>query len=923
MTDALPVQAIFHFGPFSLEVDNARLLRDGQALDLVPKDLDLLSVLVQGHGRLLTKDDLLDAVWQRRFVSESVLKSGISRLRTALGDDARQPRYIETAQRRGYRFIAPVRTAVVMPSAESASHAAPEPAPAAWVDRPAATAWLQAQLDAVQAGATRIALLAGEAGIGKTSLVEHFMQHVAARELARVAAGQCVEQTAAIEPYLPALDAMNALCRGAAGSALVPLLRNVAPGWLLQLPWLVPADERLALQRETAGTTQDRMLRECGEFFDRATVDAPLLLVIEDLHWSDPATLQLVGYLARRRGTARLLVLATVRRAEMIASDLPSRAWHQALREHHLCEEFNLERFSESETAHFLAQRLPAHNWSDDAVRRLHAQTTGLPLFLAAMADEWSSGGEPAGQAGVPRSIFKLIERQHDRLTETQRQWLEVAAVAGVEFVHLPVARALAVDADALKRGFDALVRQRLWLHALGAVHLPDGRVGARYGFRHAVYRQVLYALTDETGRVQWHRRLAAALLDDGGDEAADVSASVAMHFERGQAPMQAAEHLARAGQRALQRFAPTEAADIARHALALLTSLTERGATLGTEVTLHVVLGVALSTLEGAASLASSQAFHDALRLMDGLPSVATRVPVLYGVWWSALVRGEIPRARDMAIRVGALGQQRDDASLQFAATAALGITLTHAGEFDAARDHLLQALASLQAHAGQALAAMFVFDPVVQLGGCLADALWWLGQAEAAKHRSAHALAHAEAAKHPPSLLLALTQAAQLHVHAGEFDDALALGQRAQQLAGLHQLAHGVGACVWVQGRARTALGELEPGLAQMREGLRLQQADGLVYGQTRWYVWFARASLDADRLDEAGTALQNGLALARSTGEQADLSALHRLHGVWLLRQGRPAEAQTAWQAAIEVARRQGAVTLERAARDAAGR
>jgi predicted RNA polymerase sigma factor len=78
-----------------------------------------------------------------------------------------------------------------------------------------------------------------------------------------------------------------------------------------------------------------------------------------------------------------------------------------------------------------------------------------------------------------------------------------------------------------------------------------------------------------------------------------------------------------------------------------------------------------------------------------------------------------------------------------------------------------------------------------------------------------------------------------------------------------------------------------------------------------------------LDADRLDEAGTALQDGLALARSTGEQADLSALHRLHGVWLLRQGRPAEAQTAWQAAIEVARRQGAVTLERAARDAAGR
>jgi len=910
----LPPPPVLSFGPFSLDRANARLLRNGQPLELVPKDLDVLCFLAERPGRLVSKGELLDAVWQRRFVSESVLKNGISRLRAVLGDDARQPRYIETAQRRGYRFIAAVH--------EGAEPTAPVAAPAwaasngpAWVERGAALTWLQRQLLAAQGGSTRLALLAGEAGIGKTSLVERFAQAAAEGQAMSVAFGQCVEHTASVEPYLPLLDALSALCRAAPEAGLVALMHQVAPSWLMQLPWLLTPDERLALQRETAGTTQERMLRECGEFLDRATEARPLLLVIEDLHWSDAATLLLIGYLARRRGSARVLLLATLRPAVVVANDHACKALRLALREQRLCDEFELELFSESEAAHFLRQRCPAMAWPDSAVRRLHEQTGGLPLFLAAVADDWTGENAPDQTASeVPRSIFGLIERQHQRLSEALQRWLEAAAVAGVEFVHAPLADALGVPADALQAAFDAFVRQRAWLRELGPVTLPDGRVGVRYAFRHAIYRQVLYELAGAAARVQWHRRLAAALLKVHGADVDAVAAEVAVHFELGQDPAQAVRHLAPAAQRALQRFASAEAVAIAQRALDLLQALPQRTALRDTELELEVVLGVSLAATQGVASAASCQAFDRTRHLMEGLPATAARVPAMHGIWWSALVRGEVARARGMAVHALAQAHTRDDPGLRFAGDAALGITLVHAGDFGAAQTHLQQALDAHSGLGAEAPSAMFTFEPEVQLSSYLAESLWWQGRAEEAHQCSARAMARAQVLKHPLSLLLALSSTALLRGHAGDFEGARVLSAQALQFGLQHGLQRGTGTSLWVHGRARAALGEVDEGLAQMQQGLRLQHESGLVHGLARWHAWFAQACLEAGRLGEAEAALHDGLALAERTGEHAASSALHRLQGQLLQRRDRHAEASAAWAQALEVARRQGSALLQ---------
>ena len=906
---------VLRFGPFSLDVANARLVRDGQALAVVPKDLDVLCFLAQRPGRLVTKDELLDAVWARRFVSESVLKNVISRLRGVLGDEARQPRYIETAQRRGYRFIAELLGATPLPRAGARPHDE-TPAASPLTGRGPALAWLHRQLDTILGGKTRVVLLAGEAGIGKSSLIEHFAQQLAQSPPVLVAFGQCVEHAGSVEPYLPLLEGLSGLCRSQPEAHLVALMRQVAPTWLVQLPWYVTAEDRLQLQREVAGATQDRMLREFGEFLDRLTEQRPLLLVIEDLHWSDPATLRLMGYLARRRGNARVLLLGSLRPAEVIVSDHPVKALRQELRQQRLCEELDLDLFSESDAADYLTQRLGGLEWPESLVRTLHDHTGGLPLFMAAVVDELSSAGafdaERAQQLHqVPRSIFGLIEQQRERLPDTTQRWLEAASVAGVEFIHTALADALRIEPDALQSTFDKLVRARAWLHDLGPVALPDGRVGVRYAFRHAVYRHVLYELAGAAGRVQLHRQLAAALLRTQASEADSVAAEVAVHFEKGDDPAQAVRHLGIAAQRALRRFAAAEAAAIARRAFALLERVPDRIALRDVEIELQVVMGVAMAEIEGVASAASRQAFGRTVELMDGLRATPARVPAMHGIWWASLVRGDMPRARGMATQTLALADERGDALLRFAGHSAMGITLVHVGDMAQAQHHLALALEHHTRLAADLPPAMFSFEPGVQLTAYLAVSLWWQGQPSRAGARAREALARAESLKHPMTLLLALHFNAMQHCSAVEFEQAGQLTERALRLSREYHLERGSGASLWVHGRTLAARGEVEAGLAMMREGKALQRQHGLGYGLTWWHASYAQACLQVGRPDDAWAAVVEGLVLAERTGEHAATSELQCLSGRLLQERGDPVGAAAAFQRALEVAQRQGAL------------
>jgi DNA-binding winged helix-turn-helix (wHTH) protein len=512
---AQPVRV--RFDRFELDEAEARLTRDGQLVPLPPRPFAVLCALARAPQTLLTTNALLDSVWGHRFVSDSVLKSAISDLRAALQDDARQPRYIETVSRRGYRFLAAVSGPSLPAAVNEPWHfpARAQPRGSSPIGRAKELERLRSAWQAAAAGEKRILWIAGEAGVGKSTLAECLIGEVGETYSAY---GHCVQHCGAGEPYLPVLEALAHLSRRDA--ALPELIRSVAPSWMVRFPWLSTTAELDALRREQGSGGEPRMLREMAELLDRYTQDRPLLLVTEDLHWSDRATVQLIDYMARRRTSARLLWLASFRLTEIIAADHPLTSVRRELRLHGLCDEIVLDAFSERQVSEYLAYHAPALAADESLVRAMHDRTGGLPLFVADMVDGLVAGpdAEAAQVASplhvgwtIPESFAGIVDRYVEQLRPDQRSALEAASICGVEFQPSTVAHVLAADVASVAHACDELVRSRRWLQELSPAGQATG-AEPRYAFRHSIYRDVICKRMSPFARAELRRRMAAWL---------------------------------------------------------------------------------------------------------------------------------------------------------------------------------------------------------------------------------------------------------------------------------------------------------------------------------------------------------------------------------------------------------------------------
>ena len=533
MTGTAPRSSPLHvrFGGFELDEANALLLRGGSSIALSPTPFGLLCALARRPGALLTKHTLLDDVWGHRFVSDSVLKGAISDVRTALDDDPHEPRFIETVPRRGYRFIAvpaavpgapelavgaALTRAAIPPSGQAPaaqSGSAVDAPRGSFVGRTRELASLRLAWEGLNTGKRVVFWIAGEPGIGKTSLIDQFVSGLRNATCAR---GNCMQHYGTGEPYHPVLEALAELCR--IDESIPALLRDVAPTWLFQLPWLSNAEQRQALLRELVGVNLERMLREMGEFLDRYTERQPLLLVTEDLHWGDRATIQLIDYIARRRSKGRLMWLASFRLAEVIASDHPLNSLRHELHLRGLCDEIVLDSFSEAEVAEFMAHRSAFMASDEGFVRALHERTDGVPLFVASVANDVATRFTHAdaataalvSSAPVPETLSAIIEGYVTQLGNENRILLSAAAVCGAEFRIDMLARVLGREDLSVADACEQLRREQLWL-APRPKHQDESR-DAPYFFRHALFRQVLYDRLTPSARAELHCKVGAAL---------------------------------------------------------------------------------------------------------------------------------------------------------------------------------------------------------------------------------------------------------------------------------------------------------------------------------------------------------------------------------------------------------------------------
>jgi len=579
------------FPPFRLDTENQCLWRRGDAPDdqrvmLTPKAFAVLRYLVEHAGRLVTQDELLEAVWPDTFVQPEVLKYQIADIRGTLGDRARNSLFIETLPRRGYRFLAAVR--------ESGPAEASAPASldrGRLVGRERELGALRSCLRGTLKGQRQIVFITGEPGIGKTALVDEFQRLAAAVEpTLRIARGQCVEGYGGAEAYYPVLEAVGQLCRGPEGKRVVEILAAQAPTWLVQFPALLKREQRQMLQQEILGATRDRMLREIREALDTLNLEAPLLFVFEDLQWVDPSTVDLMSALARQRTTAKTMVIITKRPVDMIVPEHPLKKLKQDLLVHHLCREITLAPLEKPDVAEYLEAESLAGSLPEGFAELIYRHSEGHPLFMIATLEHMTGHGQISRENGkwrlqvpldeidleVPETLRQMIEFQIEHLTSEQQRTLEVASVNGVLFAASVNAVPAGLDEEKFEELCDELSRRRQMVRWAGSRQFPDGTVSVRYEFTHGLYREVFFHRQTPGRRAKLHLRIGERLEELFSRHESEVAAELAGHFEQGGDWQRAIKYLRLAADTAGRRFDPRQTAAILEHALELVKKLPE-----------------------------------------------------------------------------------------------------------------------------------------------------------------------------------------------------------------------------------------------------------------------------------------------------------------------------------------------------------
>jgi DNA-binding winged helix-turn-helix (wHTH) protein/predicted ATPase len=920
------------FGGFQLDPANERLWRGGQAIALRPKAFAVLKYLVDHRGQLVTKQQLLDNVWPSTFVTDAVLKDSIRQVREALGDSATSPRYIETAHRRGYRFICQLSedAAAPPPLADAMTTAAP-PASLAVLGRETEPAKMRAWLERALRGERQVVFVTGEPGIGKTTVVNALVDYASVLPGVLVCRGQCFEHYGAGEAYLPILDGLSRLGRTLHGPRTVELLRQYAPAWLLELPSLLTAAERDALQAQGSSGTRERMLREIAEALDAIAAEWPLVIVLEDLHWSDYSTLDLISYLARRRDPARLMVIGTYRPVDVILGEHPLKAVKQELQAHGLCHELPLEYLTEDAVAQFLDAKFPRHRFLRRLARVIHRRSEGNPLFMVHLADDlvadgiivhsgegWELHGDVGDiESGIPDSIRQLIEKHIDRLDADERMVLEGASVAGMECSTVAIAAGIDQRTDWVEQRCEALVRRHQFLSPARLVELPDGTITPRYKFNHVLYLEVLYRLLPPMRRSQIHRRIGHSGEAIYRERSGEIAAELAVHFEQGLDNRRAVKYLLQSAENASHRSAHHDAEGLARRGLLALDALPATPERDQQELRFRMILGVSLMSIKGFAAAELKDVCTRALALcarLDAAPQ-AFKVEWLLGLFH--YFRAEMQPA--LAIVEALLRRATDlrDPRFVIGAHCAYGVTLVDLGRFEESIQHLDEVPPLRVSHPRRPHGSFPGQDPEVTSDCYAARALWALGYPDRALARADRALSVARELSHTESLIVAAHFAAHLHQLRGEASAAQEHAEVVVALAEEYGLAVWIGLGRMNRGWALVEQGSVTDGVPELRRGLSAYEATGARLWRPYFLGLLAQALAKAHCAEEGLAAAAEALAVVRDTGERAYAAELHRVYGELLLARASSdsvLRAKDCFERALAIAREQRATSWE---------
>jgi len=779
-----------------------------------------------------------------------------------------------------------------------------------FVNRTEETAYLSQAWQRVCTGSGHAILLRGEAGVGKSRLVETLRERVASEgHLVLQATSSPLEQNSALQPIRTLLRHGMRPGRYAPDGRLESWLASVGmtDGQALALfaAFLDPADPR-GLGVDATMTPQRRRRLTLELLFEatrRLAAHAPVLLVVEDLHWADPTTLELLGLFVQRR-PAGLFVCLTAR-PEFLSpwSELAEVAL-APLHKDHVAEM----------VSHVAGRAVPPF-----MSELVFGRTEGVPLFVEEVTralDEMGALGTASGTAAlpapIPSTLYDSLMSRLDRLGSA-KHLAQLAAVLGRDFRPEVLAALAAADgagAASLREDLSRLV-------ASGLVREPSDDGPPSYSFRHALIRDAAYASLLRRERQEQHRRVAGILRDRFAAFAAEQPHVVAAHWEEGGEPILALGQWQAAGLASLARANNREAIAYLSRALKLVEELPEGQDRMRRELPLRLAIAPAFMAINGWASGEVERSCRRALGLAELLPDPSAVLPALWGLWSVFLVRGDTESALETAQRV--LGIARAAGGLLLVmAHHAFGFTQFFRGQIQEARRFAEEGLDLFELGQEQAIVGHVQLSSSVTMAGFLALAAWLQGDEEASARALAKGASISDRLHHAPSRAMHLSLRAELQHWRREPQ---ALAETATELVTLAE-AEGFdffrGPALAYRGWARAQLGDVEGGLAESREGWSVYTSSGSHLNTVHGAAGLAETLALAGQEDEALARLRVAEEDARARQELISLGEVLRLRGEILSRRGGDfrAEAEEAWATARELAQKQGAHALQSA-------
>ena len=775
-------------------------------------------------------------------------------------------------------------------------------------------------LGKARTGERHLVLLSGEAGAGKTALLDAFAAGLASGAL--VCRGQCLEQHGGGEPYLPVMEILGQVCEQ--DTLALALLTRTAPTWLVQMPGLLDAAQLESLQKRLVGATQARMLREMAEALEAISTTQDVILVFEDLHWSDRSTLELLDYVLRRRSTARLLIVASYR-PEELASRLPLNEVLGTLLAQPNCHEVRLPALTYQDVRDYVQKRFAQQGMADLA-RLVAERSEGNALFMVSLVEHFIAQGtvcqregrwEIVGDAtrnkvGLPHDLQHLLRQRLERLAPRQRCALEAASVCGMEFSGAEVGAALDDEAKNLDATFEALALSGHFVRESDIASCPNGPLSGSYRFIHQLYQYACYQRIGHGRRARLHRRVGQQRAERYAGQHKIVAAELAQHFELGGDQERGLHFRALAARAAAARSAHHEAIVHAYAALELLQANPRLTCGPGLELDLLNVLGLSLAAIQGFCAPEVERTFARARELCRLLRDPTDLFSALHGLWTYYQTRGDLETALQLARELHQIAITCADDQLLSDALNTLCASTVLSGSIAESWQHLSEARSRHLCRGGNEDHARYGINPRIWHDGYGGLAAWSFGHLEAALASAKHLGEEARAAGPAFSKVLCHSFAAIIFQLCG---DTLRVRQHAEQGSTLSAeegfaqwTAHTQIMLGWAEEQA-----DAGSGLQRIRTGLNLWETIGAQLARPYYLAILAQATpVASERLEHLSAAVQT----ARRNHERWWLPELHRLHASTLFQGSHNAspEAVALVEQALSMAREQGAAMLE---------